>query len=241
MPRLLPASLSPAASVRRAAAEAALRRLCRRAASATLQARGKLAAVIDGLWWVFWLAAAAVSTNVLTMQGWSINQTRASCAFCWISWYARCAPLSRALAAAAAAAAAHGAGSAARPRRPALAPPHAAGLPVPAAGCCGLCPSSSRCVRSGGSSTRDPHVHSHASPGSVGHRRSSRLPPCCTLRFQTQRRARRHRSCHPRFSIPIASLRVCATGCRPFLLPWSVHMYYVMESEVGPHGGERSG
>ena len=50
-----------------------------------LQVRGKVSAAIDGLWWVFWLAAAAVATSILT-DGFSINQTRASCAFCWISW-----------------------------------------------------------------------------------------------------------------------------------------------------------
>lgn len=52
-----------------------------------LQIRGKFSAAVDGLWWVFWLAAAAVATSILTEEGWSINQTRASCAFCWITWW----------------------------------------------------------------------------------------------------------------------------------------------------------
>ena len=51
--------------------------------------RGKVGVAFDGLWWVFWLCAAAVSTSILTIDGLSYNQTRASCAFCWISWCGR--------------------------------------------------------------------------------------------------------------------------------------------------------
>lgn len=50
--------------------------------------RGKVGAAFDGLWWIFWLIAAAVATSILTVDNYSINQTRASCAFCWISWCA---------------------------------------------------------------------------------------------------------------------------------------------------------
>ncbi|KAI3428598.1 hypothetical protein D9Q98_007421 [Chlorella vulgaris] len=48
--------------------------------------RGKVSAVVDGVWWVFWLAAAAVATNLLTGRFTDNSRTRASCAFCWITW-----------------------------------------------------------------------------------------------------------------------------------------------------------
>ncbi len=50
------------------------------------QVRGKVSAVVDGVWWVFWLAAAAVATNLLTGRLTDNSRTRASCAFCWITW-----------------------------------------------------------------------------------------------------------------------------------------------------------
>ncbi|KAL4418641.1 hypothetical protein ABPG77_005378 [Micractinium sp. CCAP 211/92] len=50
-------------------------------------ARGKVAAIIDGLWFIFWLAAAGVSTHLLTNEVTNNGRTRASCAFCWITWF----------------------------------------------------------------------------------------------------------------------------------------------------------
>ena len=50
------------------------------------QIRGKVSAVVDGLWFVFWLAAAALTTNLLTDSDTNNSRTRASCAFCWITW-----------------------------------------------------------------------------------------------------------------------------------------------------------
>ena len=49
-----------------------------------LQIRGKVSAVLDGVWWVLWLIAAAVATSIIVDSG--NSRTRASCAFCWITW-----------------------------------------------------------------------------------------------------------------------------------------------------------
>jgi hypothetical protein len=48
------------------------------------QIRGTVSAVLDGVWWVLWLIAAAVATSIIVDSG--NSRTRASCAFCWITW-----------------------------------------------------------------------------------------------------------------------------------------------------------
>jgi hypothetical protein len=49
------------------------------------QARGKVAAVVDGVWWAIWLAAAAMATTLLTGDT-DTTRTRVSYAFCWLTW-----------------------------------------------------------------------------------------------------------------------------------------------------------
>mgnify|MGYP001810623171 CR=1 FL=1 len=49
------------------------------------QIRGKVSAVIDGLWFIFWLSAAAVATDIVANGG-SNSRLNASCAFAWITW-----------------------------------------------------------------------------------------------------------------------------------------------------------
>jgi hypothetical protein len=53
-----------------------------------LQIRGKISAAVDAISWVFWLAAAAVATSLLTDQFTDNSRTRASCAFSWVTWWA---------------------------------------------------------------------------------------------------------------------------------------------------------
>ena len=51
-----------------------------------LQIRGKASALLDGLWWCFWLSAAAVATSLLTVDGWRGSRVESCVAFSWISW-----------------------------------------------------------------------------------------------------------------------------------------------------------
>lgn len=50
-----------------------------------LQARGLFSFVLDALWVLFWLVAAACASAVLA-DGLSTSNMKGSVAFCWISW-----------------------------------------------------------------------------------------------------------------------------------------------------------
>ncbi|KAI8107757.1 hypothetical protein M9435_002785 [Picochlorum sp. BPE23] len=43
--------------------------------------------VINVIWWVFWLAAAAVMSSLVN-ESWSNSRIEASCAFSWLTWFA---------------------------------------------------------------------------------------------------------------------------------------------------------
>lgn len=49
--------------------------------------RGKIAAIVDALWFVFWLAAAALTTRMLTDSDTNNSRTVCSCAFSWVTWF----------------------------------------------------------------------------------------------------------------------------------------------------------
>jgi hypothetical protein len=46
-----------------------------------------VALVVDGVWWVFWLVAAALVSDVLdSLGGYSGSRIKASVAFSWLAW-----------------------------------------------------------------------------------------------------------------------------------------------------------
>lgn len=44
--------------------------------------------VINVIWWIFWLAAAAVMSSLVNTWYYSNGRIGASCAFSWLTWFA---------------------------------------------------------------------------------------------------------------------------------------------------------